>query len=62
MCDMQIMPFHIIVLCDELDKVYTFEQLFLSVLNEHAPIKQTMIRGNQCPILPNNGEGDRASH
>ena len=50
MHDMQIVPFHIIDLFDELDdKLYAFEQLFLSVLNEHAPIKQTMIRGNQVP-------------
>ena len=50
--DMQIVPFHIIDLFDELDdKLYAFEQLFLSVLNEHAPIKQTMIRGNQVPYM-----------
>ena len=49
---MQIVPFHIIDLFDELDdKLYAFEQLFLSVLNEHAPIKQTMIRGNQVPYM-----------
>ena len=41
MHDMQIVPFRIIDLFDELDdKLYAFEQLFLSVLNEHAPIKQ----------------------
>ena len=45
------MPFHIIDLFDELDdKLYAFEQLFLSVLNEHAQ-KQTMIRGNQVPYM-----------
>ena len=50
--DMQIVPFRIIDLFDELDdKLYAFEQLFLSVLNEHAPIKQTMIRGNQVPYM-----------
>ena len=27
------------------------EQLFLSALNEHAPIRQTMIRGNQVPYM-----------
>ena len=52
MHDMQIVPFHIIDLFDELDdKLYAFEQLFLSVLNEHAPIRQTMIRGNQVPYM-----------
>ena len=50
--DMQIVPFRIIDLFDELDdKLYAFEQLFLSVLNEHAPIKQTMMRGNQVPYM-----------
>ena len=50
MHDMQIVPFHITDLFAELDdKLYAFQQLFLSVLNEHAPIKQTMIRGNQVP-------------
>ena len=50
--DMQIVPFHIIDFFDELDdKLYAFEQLFLSVLNEHTPIKQTMIRGNQVPFM-----------
>ena len=50
---MQIVPFHIIDFFDELDdKLYAFEQFFLlSVLNEHAPIKQTMIRGNQVPYI-----------
>ena len=37
--DMQIVPSHIIDLFDDLDdKVYASEQLFLGVLNEHAPI------------------------
>ena len=50
--DMQFVPFHIIDLFDELDdKAYAFEQLFLGVINEHAPMKQTMIRGNQVPYM-----------
>ena len=52
MRDMQFVPFHIIDLFDELDdKVYAFEQVFLGVINEHAPMKQTMIRGNQVPYM-----------
>ena len=52
MRDMQFVPFHIIDLFDELDdKVYAFEQLFVGVINEHAPMKQTMIRGNQVPYM-----------
>ena len=50
--DMQIVPFHITDLFDELDdKVYASELLFLGVLNEHAPIKRTMIHGNQVPYM-----------
>ena len=49
---MQIVPFQIIDLFDELDhKLYAFEQLSLSVLNELSPINQTMIRGNQVPSM-----------
>ena len=50
--DMEIVPFHIIDLFDELDdKVYASELLFVGVFNEHAPIKRTMIRGNQVPYM-----------
>ena len=38
-------------------KLYAVEQLFLSVLNEHAPIKQTMIRGNQVPYMTEQWRG-----
>ena len=50
--DMEIVPFHIIDLFDELDdKVYASELLFVGVFNEHAPIKRTMIRGTQVPYM-----------
>ena len=50
--DMQVVPFHIIELFDELDdKVCGFKQLFLNVINKHAPIKQTIVRGNQVPYM-----------
>ena len=50
--DMEIVPFHIIDLFDELDdKVYASELLFVGVFKEHAPIKRTMIRGNQVPYM-----------
>ena len=59
--DMQIVPFHIIDLFDELDdKLYAFEQLFLSVLSEHSPIKQTMVRGNQVPYMTEQYGGGRS--
>ena len=52
MHDMEIVPFHIIDLFDELDdKFYASELLFLGVFNEHAPIKRTMMGGNQVPYM-----------
>ena len=60
--DMEIVPFHIIDLFDELDdKVYASELLFVGVFNEHAPIKRTMIRGNQALYDGTMEEGDQAS-
>ena len=29
----------------------TFESVFLSVLNKHAPLKKTFVRGNQAPYM-----------
>ena len=38
--------------CDEVDdKLYAFEQLYHEILNEHAPLKQTIVRGNQVPYM-----------
>jgi len=33
------------------DKLYAFEQLYSDILDEHAPVKQTHIRGNQVPYM-----------
>ena len=33
------------------DKLYAFEQLYLEIPNEHAPLKQTIVRGNQVPYM-----------
>lgn len=33
------------------DKLYTFEQLYLDILDEHAPLKQIHSRGKQVPYL-----------
>ena len=43
-------PFSIVDVFDEVDdKLYAFEQLYHEILNEHAPLKQTIVRGNQVP-------------
>jgi len=33
------------------DKLYAFEQLYSDILDEHTPVKQTHIRGNQVPYM-----------
>ena len=43
-------PFSIVEVFGEVDdKLYAFEQLYYKILNEHAPLKQTIVRGNQVP-------------
>ena len=50
--DLKMAPFSIVDLFVEVDdKVYAFEQLFYEILTEHAPLKQTMVRGNQVPCM-----------
>ena len=50
--DMQMVPFHIMNLFDDVDdKLYTFEQLYLDILDEHAPLKHIHIRGKQVPYM-----------
>ena len=46
-------PFSIIMnLFDDVnDKLFTFEQLYNDILEEHAPLKQTIVRGNQVPYM-----------
>ena len=45
-------PFSIVDVFDEVDdKLYAFEQLYSEILNEHAPLKQTVVRGNQVPYM-----------
>lgn len=49
---MKIAPFHIMDLFDDVDdKLYTFEQLYLDILDEHAPLKHSHIRGKQVPYM-----------
>ena len=50
--DLQMAPFSIVDVFDEVDdKLYAFEQLYHEILNEHAPLKQTIVRGNQVPYM-----------
>ena len=42
------------------DKQYVFESLYLDILNEHAPLKQAQIRGNQIPFM--NDQWRKAIH
>ena len=48
-------PFSIVDVFDEVDdKLYALnglEQLYYEILNEHAPLKQTIVRGNQLPYM-----------
>ena len=45
-------PFSIVGMFDEVDDtLYAFEQLHHEILNEHAPLKQTIVRGNQVPYM-----------
>ena len=50
--DLQMAPFSIVDVFEEVDdKLYAFEQLNSEILNEHAPLKQTVVRGNQVPYM-----------
>ena len=45
-------PFSIVDVFDGVDdKLYAFEQLYYEILNEQAPLKQTIVRGNQVPYM-----------
>ena len=45
-------PFSILdVFDDKDDKLYAFEQLYIEILDKHAPLKQTFVRGNQVPYM-----------
>ncbi|PFX18374.1 Transforming growth factor beta-2 [Stylophora pistillata] len=50
--DLRIAPFTIMNLFDDVnDKLFAFEQLYNDILEEHAPLKQTIVRGNQVPYM-----------
>ena len=52
MQDLYVAPFHIIDIFDDVDDMlYAFEQLYTKILNEHAPLKQAVIRRNQVPYM-----------
>ena len=51
LCDLSYTPFHIISLFDEFnDQVDVFNELFLEVLNQHAPIKRVKIKSKPNPF------------
>ena len=50
--DLDIAPFSIMNLFDDVnDKLFAFEQLYNDILEEHAPLKQTIVRGNPVPYM-----------
>ncbi len=50
--DLHMVPFQIIDIFDDVDDtLYAFEQLYIEILNEHAPLKQMVIRGNQVSYM-----------
>ena len=50
--DLQNVPFHIIDIFDEVnDKAYVLDTLYSDIVNEHTPIKQFHLRGNQVPFM-----------
>ena len=50
--DLHNIPFHVMEIFDDVDdKLYVFGALSNNVLNEHAPIKQVHVWGNQVPYM-----------
>ena len=49
--DMPMVPWHVLDVFDDVNKLYAFEQLFVDVLDQYTPLKQTHIRGNQVLFM-----------
>ena len=50
--DLKKAPFHKCLKIGHNEKAYEkFKQIFLTIVNTHAPIKAKMIRGNQGPFM-----------
>ena len=50
--DLHNVPFHIMDIFDDVDdKLFVFESLYLDIVNEHAPLKNFHVRGNQVPFM-----------
>ena len=50
--DLNNAPYQIMEVFDDVDdKYYVFESLYIDILNEHAPLKQFQVRGNQVPFM-----------
>ena len=48
---MPMVPWHVLDVFDDVNKLYAFEQLFVDVLDQYTPLKQTHIRGNQVLFM-----------
>lgn len=49
--DMPMVPWHVLDVFDDVNKIYAFEQLFVDVLDQYTPLKQTHISGNQVLFM-----------
>ena len=50
--DLNNAPYQIMEVFDDVDdKYYVFESLYIDILNEHEPLKQFQVRGNQVPFM-----------
>ncbi len=50
-CDLEVAPFHAGECLDIDDHCYFVTTLYGQVLNEHAPIKNKVVRSKQCPYM-----------
>ena len=52
LADLHTVPFGVMDIFDDVDdKLFVFETLFTEVLDEHAPLKEFHVRGNQVPYM-----------
>ena len=52
LADLHTVPFNVMDVFEDVDdKLFVFETLFTEVLDDHAPLKQFHVRGNQVPYM-----------
>ena len=50
--DLEAAPFHVSNIFDETDDMYWFHNTLLTnIVNEHAPLKKKVVKGNQLPFM-----------